>query len=74
MKRAQTNQTDGQEAPDSSSRPAKFTIRAARKAARRLHGGFIFKQGAAQDIARALHAFGGRAIAVETQTRATARS
>jgi hypothetical protein len=72
MKLTSTNQTGRPEAPDSSVRPAKHTVRAAHRAARRLHGGFDFQQQAAHTLALALSTFGGRVIAVETNTQANA--
>ena len=72
MKHTSTNQTGRREAPDSSVRPAKSTVREARRAARRLHGGFDFQQQAAHTLALALSTFGGRVIAVETNTQAIA--
>ena len=73
MKQAQTNQADGQEAPDSSSRPAKFTSTEARFAAMQIGGLATYKLKTARMIQNALDTFGGRVIAVQT-TRAAARS
>jgi hypothetical protein len=72
MKHTSTNQTGRREAPDSSVRPAKSTVRAAHRAARRLHGGFQFQQQAAETLALALAAFGGRVIAIENKPQAIA--
>ena len=72
MKHTSTHQTDRREASDSSVRPAKSTVRQAHRTARRLHGGFDFQQQAAHTLALALSTFGGRVIAVETNTQATA--
>jgi hypothetical protein len=72
MKQTSTNQTGRREAPDSSVRPAKSTVRAAQRTARRFHGGFQQQQHIAHTLALALSTFGGRVIAVETNTAATA--
>ena len=72
MKQTSTNQAGRREAPDSSVRPAKSTLREARRAARRLHGGFDFQQKAAHTLALALSTFGGRVIAVENKPQAIA--
>ena len=72
MKQTSTNQTGRREAPDSSVQPAKSTVREARRAARRLHGGFDFQQQAAHTLALALSTFGGRVIAVENKPQAIA--
>lgn len=76
MKQNSTKQTGRREAPDSSVRPANPTRRQwadAYRAARRLNeDDTYFQRAVARQLAAALSSFGGRVIAVEKPTQATA--
>jgi hypothetical protein len=72
MKLSSTNQTGRREAPDSSVRPAKSTKAEARKIAKSIGGLPAYQRSTAATIAAALSIFGGRVIAVEKPTQATA--
>ena len=75
MKHTSTKQTDRREAPDSSVRPAKPTRKQwadAYRAARQISTDAFSKRANAHQLAAILSNFGGRVIAVEKPTQATA--